>query len=205
MQLPHPRLLCLPIGKEDKRAWRPKTAKPRDQDPSHLDPGGVVSVDQMRSSTPGLITQLTGKLTTKRYEYATVYADQASSLGFIYLQKTSTAKETHEGKVLFEKYAQDRGITIRKYHTDNGIFRANKWVQSCIKGGQTLSFTGVNAHHQNGVAEKRIRDLQEMARISLKFAKRRWPDAITASFWPYAIRQANRVLNETPSPKDTAH
>ncbi len=126
-------------------------------------------------------------------------------MGFIYLQKTSTAEETLEGKVLFEKYAQYCGITIRRYHADNGIFRANKWVQRCIEGEQTLSFAGVNAHHQNGVAEKRIRDLQELARTSLIFAKRRWPDAITANLWPYAIRQANRVLNKTPSPKDTTH
>ncbi|KAI2499307.1 hypothetical protein MHU86_15151 [Fragilaria crotonensis] len=40
---------------------------------------------------------MTGFLTTKRYRYATVYVDQFSRLGFIYLQKTASAEETVEG------------------------------------------------------------------------------------------------------------
>jgi hypothetical protein len=45
---------------------------------SLLDPGEVVLVDQMVSPTHGFIAQMTGKLTTTRYKYATIYVDQAS-------------------------------------------------------------------------------------------------------------------------------
>lgn len=195
---------CL-FGKKTRKPWRSKTSQSGNKDTTILQPGEVVSVDQLKSPTPGLIAQMTGRLTTRRYEYATVYVDQASRFGFIYLQKSATADETLEGKKLFEKYAQDQGITIKSYHADNGIFKANKWVANCQENRQGLTFAGVNAHHQNGIAEKRIRDLQDLARTSLIFAKRRWPDAISATLWPYALRQANRVLNETPSLKDATH
>ena len=58
-------------------------------------------------------------------------------------------------------------------------------------------FCGVNAHFQNGIAEKRIRDLQEAARSQLLHAKHRWPSAVDTCLWPYAIRYANDVHNST--------
>jgi hypothetical protein len=192
-------------GKQTRKPWRTKHKKNHQSTPIILQPGDVVSVDQMQSPTPGLIAQMTGKLTSMRYRYATIYVDQASRLGFIYLQKSADAKETLEGKALFEKYAQDRGITIKRYHADNGIFKAHAWVNDCQARNQGLTFAGVNAHHQNGIAEKRIRDLQELARTQMIFAKRRWPKAIEVHLWPYALRMANQILNETPLPKDPTH
>jgi predicted NAD/FAD-dependent oxidoreductase len=61
-------------------------------------------------------------------------------------------------------------------------------------------YSGVGAHHQNGRAEKRIRDLQDMARTSLIHANRMWPDAINAHLWPYALKHANESINLTPFP-----
>jgi hypothetical protein len=80
----------------------------------------------MVSPTPGLIAQMTGFLTTKRYKYATVYVDQFSRLGYVYLQKEATAEETLQGKEAFERYANDRGVHVQAYLADNGIFTANK-------------------------------------------------------------------------------
>ena len=106
---------------------------------------------------------MTGKLTTKRYKYATVFVDQASRLGYVYLQKTATADETLVAKDAFERYAKDNGVTVKAYHADNGIFKAHAWVNNCTQKQQRLTFAGVNAHHQNGIAERRIRELQELA------------------------------------------
>ena len=47
----------------------------------------------MVSPTPGLIAQMTGKLTTKRYKYATVFVDHFSIFSYFYLQKKSTVEE----------------------------------------------------------------------------------------------------------------
>ena len=57
----------------------------------------------------------------------------------------------------------------------------------------------VNAHFQNGVAEKRIRDLSNNARTMLIHASQLWPVAITAHLWTYAIRMANDVRNGMPN------
>ena len=46
---------------------------------------------------------------------------------------------------------------------------------------------------------RRIRLLQDMARTLMLHAKMRWSDAITANLWPYALRYANQILNETPT------
>ena len=121
----------------------------------------------MVSSTHGFVAQMTGILTKARYKYATVYVDQGSRLGYTYLQKSATAEETIKGKIAFELFARSHGIKIQAYHADNGIFRANAWVQNCIQAEQSLTFAGVNAHHQNGIAERRIREVQELTRTML--------------------------------------
>ena len=188
-------------GQATRRRWRDKPSKVTMEKPP-LAPGDKVSVDQMVSPTPGLVAQMTGILTTKRYRYATVYIDQASRMGFTYLQKTSSAEETIQSKRAFEAFAKNRGVTIKSYHADNGIFRANQWLEDCRAMKQPITFAGVAAHHQNGYAERRIRTLQEMARTMLIHGNRRWSKAITTQLWPYALRMANSMLNEVPNMQD---
>ena len=190
-------------AKATKRPWRNRGRVPPVKLVPITRPGQVVSVDQLKSPTPGLIAQMAGFLLRKeRYNYATVFVDHYSNLSFVYLQKTASAAETLEAKKAFERYAATRGITIRAYHADNGIFKAQEWVKECIRSNQPLTFAGVGAHHQNGKAEKRIRDLQDMTRTILIHANRRWPNAITPELWPYALRQANICINAAPSLQD---
>lgn len=77
----------------------------------------------------------------------------------------------------------------------------NKWRKACADKGQRLTFCGVNAHFQNGVAERRIRELQEQAQTNLIHANKRWPTVVSANLWPYAVRMANDVFNATPDLK----
>jgi hypothetical protein len=76
----------------------------------------------MVSPTHSFITQMTGKLTTARYKYATIYVDQASRLGYVHLQKSATAEETLKGKLAFELFAKGHNVTIKAYHANNGVF-----------------------------------------------------------------------------------
>ena len=126
-------------------------------------PGQVVSVDQLKSTTPGFVAQLKGLLTTQRYNYATIFVDQYSKLSFVFLQKRITSAETVLAKQSFECFARDHGVKILHYHADNGRFADNGFIQACKDNNQGITYCGVNAHFQNGVAEKRIRDLQEQA------------------------------------------
>ena len=187
---------CL-YGKAAKRAWQSKQGKQRQRNET-LKPGEVISVDQMVSPVPGLITQMVGFLTKQRFKYATVFVDQESRMGFVYLQETCSAEETIEVKRAFEQYAENRGVRIQAYHADNGIFKAKKWVEECQQRKQDLTFAGVNAHHQNGIAERRIRELQETTRAMLIHASKRWPGVETIHLWPYAMRMANQAYNASP-------
>ena len=165
-------------------------------------PGELVSVDQLVSPTPGLIAQMTGRLTTKRYNYATVFVDHYSGYSYVHLQKSASAEETIEAKKAFEYHCSQMGVQVRAYHADNGVFRANKWVTECRNRQQALTFAGVNAHHTNGKAERRIRSLQELTRSMLIHANKRWPKSVTTNLWPYAMRMANDAINQSPSLQD---
>ena len=186
-------------GKQTKRPWR--TKGPQGHIRTTTTPGQVISVDQLESSTPGFVAQLKGLLTTQRYNYATIFVDQYSKLSFVFLQKRITSAETVLAKQSFERFACDHGVKILHYHADNGRFADNGFIQACKDNNQGLTYCGVNAHFQNGVAEKRIRDLQEQARTMLLFAVHKWPKMLSMALWPYALRMANEVRNATPLDK----
>ncbi|KAI2512113.1 hypothetical protein MHU86_2200 [Fragilaria crotonensis] len=114
-------------------------------------------------------------------------------------QKSTNADETLEAKLAFERYASKFKVQVKSYQADNGRFAENKFMAAVKEAGQTITFCGVNAHFQNAVAERRIRTLQDQARTMLIHAQHRWPKAIDAHLWPYALRVANEVHNSTPT------
>ena len=189
------------IGKATRRPWRTKGAYSPQRTPNVKAPGDCISVDQLQSTTPGLIAQIRGFITKRRYHFATVFVDQWSGLSFLHLQETSKMSETLVSKEAFESFARNHGVIVHHYHADNGRFAEKGWMDHVAQCGQTISFCGVNAHHQNGVAEKRIRDLQETSRAALIHAKSRWPDAIETYLWPYALRSVNNAFNVSNSLK----
>ncbi len=166
---------------------------------SNLKPGDVESIDQLESSVPGFIGQQTGILTRQRIVGSSVYVDHASNLSYIYHHTALTSETTVKGKEAFEAYAKAHGVTIKHYHADNGRFKDNAFLKSIHENHQTISFSGVGAHHQNGIAEKRIGDLQRRATTLLINAQRRWPDAINSHLWTYAIRAENDGRNNAPT------
>jgi hypothetical protein len=179
---------CL-FGKATRRPWRTKPSKDAHDSVTITAPGQCVSVDQLELPTPSLILQLKEIPTKARYKVATVFVDHISKLLFVHLQRSTGADETIIAKQLFERFAATYGVVIKHYHADNGRFADNKFREA----------VGVNAHFQNGVAVRRIRELQQTARTMLLHATRRWPDAISANLWPYALRMANDIYNSTSS------
>ena len=184
-------------GKMTKCPWRVK-GENKGTTKTATRPGQIVSVDQLESNTPGLIAQLKGKLTLQRYKYATVFVDQFSGYTFVYLQRRLTSDETVMAKHAFERAAEQRGVRIIHYHADNGRFADNAFIADCKSQRQGLSYCGVNAHFQNGIAERRIRDLQEQTRTSMLYAMNKWKRMVLICLWPYAMRHVNDVANATP-------
>ena len=160
--------------------------------------GQIISVDQLESSMVGFIAQLKGKLTTQRYRYATMFVDQYSSYAYIYVQWAITSTETVQAKHSCECLAEDMGIRVHHYHADNGQFGDKGFVEDCQKQHQGLTYCGVNAHFQNGIAEKKISDLQEQTRMMILHGLRKWSSMLSIHPWRYGLHSANDICNSTP-------
>ena len=116
----------------------------------------------------------------------------------------TAAKDKLEGKKEFEKYTRDREVQIQHYHADNEIFKSKACVLDCQLSRKRITYAGVGAHHQNGVAKQRIRVLQDLTCTQLIHANQRWLAAINAHLWPYALWSACAAWNESPNMKDSA-
>ncbi len=113
-----------------------------------------------------------------------------------------SSNETVKAKLVFECFATKHGIAIKPYHCDNGRFADNAFKLSCEQGRQQLTFYGVNAHFQNGIAERVIRDLSESARKQLLHARHQWPAAVHVALWPHALCNATLLHNSMPTLED---
>ena len=162
-------------------------------------PGECVSVYQLQPRELGFVAQMKGILTRKRYTASTVFVDHFSRLYYVHHQETMSSAETVDAKIAFEKYAARFDVRVEQYHADNGRFADNAFIKHCEDHNQHISYCGVNAHHQNGIAESAIKNIQNNARKSLLYAQEKWPAAIHTSLWPYAIRYAVYVHNTVPT------
>jgi hypothetical protein len=129
-----PILMCTACAyrKASRKAWRGKMLKNLKTNPTHVQPGDMVLVDQMVSPMLGLVAQIPGILTTKRYNYATVYVDQATRMGYVHLQKSAT-----KGSPVYVLES-----TLQK----QGIY--GKWKSRANIG----IYLGVLPHHSRNVA-----------------------------------------------------
>jgi hypothetical protein len=114
------------------------------------------------------------------------------------LMQDSSSDETIKAKRAFEQFAADHGVKIAHYHCDNGRFMDNAFKQACESTQQRLTFCGVNAHFQNGIAERAICNLSKSARKQLLHARTLWPAAVHLALWPYALRNTALLHNTLP-------
>jgi hypothetical protein len=161
------------FGKATRRPWRTRAPVNQLQVPPATAPGAVVSVDQLISSTPGFVGQMRGSLTLQRYKVSTIFIDHFSRLSYVHNQLSTAAAHTIEAKRAFERFTKVHGVLVRHYHADNHIFDSDAFITEIHSCGQSILYSGDNAHHQNGRAEKKIRDLQELVRTMLLHAWQR--------------------------------
>ena len=89
---------------------------------------------------------------------------------YVHLMTEMNADATVKAKQAFEHISVEHNLKIQHYHADNGLFDKQEFKLSIRKGGQSLSFCGVNAHHQNGKAKNRIKDIMTGPRMALLHA-----------------------------------
>jgi hypothetical protein len=126
--------------------------------------------------------------------------------GYIHIENQLgfSSSETIRAKQNFEQLALDNGVIVTNYMADNGLFKANQFVSHLREHNQRVQYCGVNAHHQNGIAERSIRTVSEMARAMLLHASIRWKTGIDSSLWPMAVNYAAHVYNSSPNDQGIA-
>ena len=78
------------------------------------------------------------------------HVEQSLSITQVGLSSTDHNTQQLASKILHEQLASKNNITIKKYHTNNGVFASQAFQQACAALNQSISFSGVGTHHQNG-------------------------------------------------------
>ena len=167
-----------------------------------LKPGDKVSMDQYVCPVRGRLPFKRGReRETLKYGGGTIFVDHASGFIFLVHQVSFSADETIKAKRLFEQELQNFDIKVKHYHTDNGVFKAEAFTNAIEEDGQKITFSGVGAHHQNGVSERGIRTVVDKARTLMIHASMHWPEAFKMDLWPFAMDYAALLYNNTPGLK----
>eukprot|EP00957_Ditylum_brightwellii_P141784 10802997-Ditylum_brightwellii.AAC.1 len=143
------------FGQAHQKPWRTKGANSKGRICRETDDalGAGTSTDQLVSSQPGLVLQISRKLTNRRIVGATIFVDHFSDFIYVHLMTSLSREETLAAKRGYEHVANKHGVTV-----------------------QELMFCGVGAHHQNGISENRIKLLTLGGHTLLLHAKCHWPE-----------------------------
>ena len=90
------------------------------------------------------------------------------------------------------------GVLVKSYRADNGVFSSTDFEEEIKKGSQSITFSGVGAQHQNGVAECAICTVVERARMMLIHEAIQNPEFVEVSLWPFALSHLCHVWNLVP-------
>ena len=76
-------------------------------------------------------------------------------------------------KRAYERVAKSYGVKVKYYHANNLRFNNKNFKGDILKGGKTITFYGVGAHHQNAVVESKIKEVCYGRRNILLHTKRK--------------------------------
>ena len=81
----------------------------------------LLFVDQIKSTTWRIVSQLSVRLATKHYNIVMIFIDPSTRFSYDRFQKTDSSEETLESSQAFELMANQHGVKIKACHADNGI------------------------------------------------------------------------------------
>ncbi len=102
------------------------------------------------------------------------------------------------GKACFEQWLWDQCVSkVKHYHCDNCIFSAKEYRRDCDEKGQSQSFSGVGAQHQNAPAERAIQTIMYIARTFMVHASLHWNDCESddLSLWSFVVKYVVWIYN----------
>ena len=161
------------FGQAHRKPWRTKGGgSSNTRRPTNNELGEGVSTDQLVSAQPGLILQSSGKLTRSRIWAATIFMDHFTYFLYVHLMIDSTLESTLEPNVAYESLCDINGVQIKCYHSDNRRVKDPAFKTAVSEEHQRITFCGVGPHHQNGRAERYIKELTCITCTILLHAKR---------------------------------
>ena len=166
---------------------------------NNTEPGDCVSIDQYASTVLGRLPHTRGKeKKDEKFNGGTVFVDHAT--GYVHLehQVSMRAGETIASKTAFERFAMQHGVQVKRYRADNHPFGSKEFQESLDSTRQTLTFSGVGAKHQNGVAERAIQTITSWARAMMLHSILHWPESANLELWPFAMAHAVYLWNHIP-------
>ena len=200
-----PKCAACEFGKAHRRPTKtsmskPVAAKEGELRKNDLFPGQRISTDHYQSSTPGRLYSSRGSTPVEdMYCGGCIFVDHASGYIETCHQVSLSAADTVKSKIRFERKASQEGVIIQSYHSDNGIFNSTDFMEHLNTRNQTIRFSGAGAAHQNGIAERAIKTMVNMARTMLIHADIHSPGGtISMDLWPMAMDHAVWLYNRIP-------
>ena len=164
--------------------------------------GDFVSLDQYVVKTPGRLPTGYGRETiTNMFHGGTIFRDAASKYIHVQNQVSLGAGETVNAKISFKEWLWEQSrLSVKHYHSDNGVFAAELFKDACKEEHQSQSFSGVGAQHQNAEAERAIQTVMYMARSFMIHAALHWGSdgSDDLSLWSFAVDYAAWLYNRIP-------
>ncbi len=92
-------------------------------------------------------------------------------------------------------------MEVKHYHGNNGIFSTEEYCLECKEKGQSQSFSGVGAQHQNAGAERAIQTIMFMAHSFMVHSSLHWTDRGLDDIllWPFAVKHVVWIYNRVPN------
>ena len=202
---PVPKCAACEFGKASRRPTETSTTRPDSEKTMELKqgdliPGQCVSMDHYQCANPGrLYTSRGSTAVSDMYVGGSIFVDHATGFVMVNHQVSINGADSIHSKVRFEQSAKQVGVAIQQYHTDNGIFSTKTLLDELSQRQQRVRFAGTGTGHQNGVAERGIKTIVQMARTMLLHAAMRSPDGfVRTDLWPMAMDHATWIYNHLP-------
>ena len=139
-------------------------------------------MDQIISSQPGLIPQMSDFLTNQRLWEVTTFVDHISNFVYVNLMRFLSIAETFLARAAMEKTRAQDSRTVFHYHANNGRFADNGFVEAINSNDQKIKFYGLGTHHQNGIIKNKNKLITKRACTLLLHGIRMWPQMIDKMF-----------------------
>ena len=150
------------------------------------------------SRNPGIIFNICVEVLAKEHANSgTIFVDHASDFILTFTQTSTRSNQEVEAKHKFETFSKSYNTSTRHYHDDDRILNSQIFKETCITNKQTWYFCGVNAHHQNRIAENKIRSVVSLSRALLFNTMIKWPPVAHLCCWPFVVYCSVEILNNT--------